>query len=267
MNIKITGRHITVTDNLKEYAEKKISKLETYFNQIIDAHIIMFVEKLDHIAEVLINGDGVQFHGREKSSDLYASVDLLFEKMEKQIRRYKEKHSSHKVVNINKLSTFEVTDESGIQLKMNQVSNKPIDKIEAFLQMRNDNAEFILFKQGISEVDSELDYSNKNYAVIYKKNDAVKMVEIPFENVKEYKYENINFIEYDMNIINDSLSNPNIEFKKNDSCSIEEMDISEAIDVIKAEKKSFLPFFNIESQYLNVIYNNGKEYEIIVPAY
>ncbi|HOW81332.1 MAG TPA: ribosome-associated translation inhibitor RaiA [Spirochaetota bacterium] len=96
MNITITGRHMHVSDRLREYAEKKLQKLETYFDQLIDAHIIMYVEKLEHGAEVVINGDGIQFHGREKASTLYSAIDLLFEKMEKQIMKYKEKHSQHK---------------------------------------------------------------------------------------------------------------------------------------------------------------------------
>ena len=66
MNITVTGRHLNVSDNLRDYAEKKIKKLERYFNQLIDAHVILAVEKLDHISEVVMNGDGVQFHGRKR---------------------------------------------------------------------------------------------------------------------------------------------------------------------------------------------------------
>ncbi len=67
MNIKVTGRHINVTDNIREYAQKKLEKLEAYFNQLIDCHIILYLEKLDRVVEVVYNGDGVQFHGRRRA--------------------------------------------------------------------------------------------------------------------------------------------------------------------------------------------------------
>ena len=187
--------------------------------------------------------------------------------MEKQIRRYKEKHSSHKVVNINKLATFDLDFNDGAAVRLNQVSNKPIDKIEAYLQLKVDNADFILFKQGISAVDSDLDYSNKNYAVMYRQNDLYKLLEIPFEKIKDHSLDNASFVEYELNIVSDSLSNPNIEFNKISECNVKELNISEAIEEIEKNKAAFMPFFNIESQYFNVVFNNGKEYEVLVPAY
>ena len=91
MNIKITGRRIEMSSTLKEYARKKVKKVEKYFHQLIDAHIILDIDKLDHTAEAIINGDGVQFYGLEKSEDMYSSIDLLISKMEKQVIKYKEK--------------------------------------------------------------------------------------------------------------------------------------------------------------------------------
>ena len=96
MKIKITGRHINVSEKLKEYAEKRISRVEKYFQQLIDIQLIFYVEKLDHVAELLINGDSVQFYAREKAADLFSAIDLLVDKMEKQIVRIKEKSQSKK---------------------------------------------------------------------------------------------------------------------------------------------------------------------------
>ncbi len=267
MNINITGRHINVSDRLNEYANKKIRKLGNYFHQLIDAHVILYVEKLDHGAEVIINGDGVQFHGREKAADLFSAIDLLFEKMEKQITRYKEKHSSHKVTPQEELIPFDYKDNSGKKIRLNQVSNKPIDKIEAYLQMKIENNDFILFKKGITKVDSDLDLSNKSYAVMYNCKNGLKMVKIHFENINEHKFDYDTFIEYDLKVIEDSMTNPNIEFRKNPECSIRKLTLNEALKEIESSDDSFMPFFNVESQYFNVIYKSKDGYEVMVPAF
>jgi len=268
MNITITGRHISVSDNLKDYAEKKIIKLEKYFHQLIDAHIIMYVEKLDHGAEVIINGDGIQFHGREKAADLYSAIDLLFEKMEKQVSRYKEKHQAHKGPKNDGFVYFDLDEMGeGIDVRLNQVSNKPIDRVEAYLQMKNDENDFILFKQGVKDMKSSVDYSNKCYAALYRNNDAVKMVEIPFENITEHKFEHDTFVEYDLEVKSDSLSNPKIKFVKSKDNSIQAMTLQEAMKELEQNNSPFVTFFNSESQYFNVIYRNGKDCEVMVPAF
>ena len=267
MNINITGRHINISDRLKDYSEKKIKKLEKYFHQLMDAHLIMYVEKLDHGAEIIINGDGIQFHGREKAADLYSSIDLLIEKMEKQIVKFKEKHSSHKASSPNDGVPFELETSMGMRINLVQVSNKPIDKIEAYLQMKVDKKDFILFKKGIPKVESDFDYSNKNYAVIYRGAQGIKMIKIPYENMKEHKFDFDNFVEYDLNVLNESPANPNIEFKKCNQCTVKKLTIDEAVSDIESSRDAFLAFFNTESQYFNIIYKNGKDYNIMVPAF
>ena len=72
--------------------------------------------------------------------------------MEKQIVKYKEKHSAHKGPDKARFASINFTSEQGKELRITQVSNKPIDRIEAYLQMVNNNQSFILFKKGISEV-------------------------------------------------------------------------------------------------------------------
>ena len=267
MNITVTGRHITVSDNQKSYAEKKIRKLETYFQQLIDAHVVMHVEKLDCHTEVIVNGDGVQFHGREKAADFYSAIDLLFEKMEKQVVRYKERHTSHKGPRNGESLLMGFEDDKGQEIRLNQVSNKPIDRIEAYLQMKTNEEDFILFKQGISDMESSVDYSNKRYATLYKNGGGMKLVEIPFESIKDNHFENKDFIEYDVEVLDDSSAHPEIKFNKKSSCSVKGMTIVEAMDELGKNGHEFLPFFNVESQYLNVVYKNGKECEVMVPTF
>jgi putative sigma-54 modulation protein len=268
MNINITGRRMEMSSNLQDHARKKIKKLERYFDQLIDAHLIMYIDKLDHGAELIINGDGVQFYGAEKSGDMYSSIDLLMDKMEKQIVKYKEKHSEHKATPLGELSTVEVEEESGKELMLNQVSKKPIDGVEAFLEMKIDKRDFILFKKGVNEVKKDTtDYFNKNYSVIYKTADGYKMLEIPFEMIRENHFETENFIVYDLLVHDDSLSNPKIEFRKNSGSDIRKLSLNEAVKEIESFPGQFLPFFNTDTNYLNVIYKNGKNVEVMVPTF
>lgn len=266
MNITVTGRHLTVSENLRDYAEKKIKKLERHFNQLIDAHVILAVEKLDHISEVVMNGDGVQFHGREKAADLYSAIDLLFEKMEKQIRRFKEKHQTHKGPEKGEMASIDFTSTEGKEIILRQVSNKPVDNVEAFLQMRIDKKDFILFKKGVGKIEADPANANKNYAVIYREPSGLKMIEIPFEKSAGIAHDD-HFIAYAIDIFDDSLSNPKIEFKKLGSCDIMKLTLHEAIHEVEESRRKFLPFFNIESEFINIIYKNGNTYEVMVPAF
>src|SRR2546426_1185967 len=96
MKINIQGRHLDVTSSLKEYIEKKTQKVSYYFDHIIEAHVIIGVEKLKHFAEVSLVAGGSNFFSKSTTMDMYEAIDLLFDKLEKQVRKHKEKNSSHK---------------------------------------------------------------------------------------------------------------------------------------------------------------------------
>lgn len=268
MNISITGRHMEISDSLKDYAEKKIRKLEKYFNQLIDANLVMFIVKQDHITELLVNGDGVQFFASVKAGDMYSSIDLLMDKMENQIVRYKEKHSGHKATSLGELALMQQTTERGVDIGLTQASTKPIDETEAFLEMKDDGMDFILFKKGIQKVDSNIDYANRNYALIFKNEIGYKLVEIPYDLIRKNDYDVSKFIEYNIDVIDDSPSTPVIKLHQQDTCcSISDLTIDEAIEQLVDNKYGFLPFFNRETSSLNIVYNNGKSIEVVVPAF
>jgi len=267
MKIKITGRHIDVSERLRDYAEKRISKLEKYFQQLIDIHLILYVEKLDHAAELVINGDSVQFHAREKAADLYSAIDLLIDKLDSQIGRYKERIQSRKGHGAELEISYDIKSDTGTEAVLTQVSNKPINDIEAFLQMRIDKKDFILFKKGIGSVKSDVDYANKNYAVIYKSGKAFKMVEVPFENNKGNEFNPETFIEYELEVRDESASHPEIDFKKGNTCNIGKLTLDEAFESFEKSKEIYMPFFNTETRYFNILSRTGKKLEVLVPAF
>jgi putative sigma-54 modulation protein len=95
MNLTVTGRHMEMTDALKSYVEGGLGKLRTHFDRVIDANVVLSVEKHRQIAEINLNANGIRIHGQESSSDMYASVDAVLAKLDKQIRKYKDRINRH----------------------------------------------------------------------------------------------------------------------------------------------------------------------------
>ncbi|NLV66759.1 MAG: ribosome-associated translation inhibitor RaiA [Spirochaetes bacterium] len=267
MKIKITGRHIDVSDALRDYAEKKISRLEKYFQQLIDTHLILYIEKLDHTAELVMNGDSVQFHARDKAADLYSAIDLLTDKMDVQISRFKEKIQTRKGHGVAEELSFDIISDKGKEALLNQVSNKPFDKIEAFLQMKLNRKDYILFKRGVAEVDGGLDFANKNYAVIYRSGQGYRMAEVPVENFTRQEPDYGSFNEYELEVIDESPANPKINFKKADAVKVGKLTLDEALDTMEKSGSEYMAFFNTDTRYFNVLSKNGKKYEVLVPAF
>jgi len=95
MNLQITGRHLEVTDSIREFIHEKIARLERHFGHITDIHVILDVVKDTHIAEAKINISGSGIFAESKMSDLYAAIDTLIDKLDRQILKYKEKIKDH----------------------------------------------------------------------------------------------------------------------------------------------------------------------------
>lgn len=96
MNVVVTGRHMEMTDALRSYIEGGLGKIESHFDKVMDADVVLEVQKHRHIAEVNLHANGVRIHGKEASSDMYASVDAVMEKLERQVRKYKDRINQHK---------------------------------------------------------------------------------------------------------------------------------------------------------------------------
>ena len=89
MNINITFRHMTGTDAVKAYAHEKMAKLQKFLRQAMTANVTLSVEGLDHIADVGLSSGSAHFHAKERSEDMYASIDMVHDKLENQIRAAK----------------------------------------------------------------------------------------------------------------------------------------------------------------------------------
>ena len=95
MNLSVTGHHVEVTDALRDYVNEKMEKLERHFDQVTDVHAILSVEKLRQQAEATIDLAGTKVHAEAESSDMYAAIDALTDKLDRQVLKHKEKMRDH----------------------------------------------------------------------------------------------------------------------------------------------------------------------------
>lgn len=155
MRIVVKGKNIAVTPALRRYVEKKLSKLERYFENITEATATLSVEKERHIVEVTVplNG-GMLLRGEEETQDMYASVDLVLEKLERQIEKYKTK-IARKIKNGSLLDLAPTPEHSPGEeprlVRTKRFAIKPMPVDEAILQMNLLGHDFFVFSNAETE--------------------------------------------------------------------------------------------------------------------
>ncbi|MGI6574688.1 MAG: ribosome hibernation-promoting factor, HPF/YfiA family [bacterium] len=166
MRIVVKGKNIAVTPALHEYVEKKLGKLSRYFGNIIEATATLTVEKERHIMEVTVplNG-GMILRAEEETHDMYASVDLAVEKLERQIEKYKtriaRKMKDGSLKDLAPAPEREYEEEPKI-VRTKRFAMKPMPVDEAVLQMNLLGHDFFVFS------NAETDEVN----VVYRRRDG-----------------------------------------------------------------------------------------------
>ena len=92
MNLKLTGNHVEITNAMRDYVTSKISKITRHFDHVIDVSVILSVEKLKQKAEANVHIRGKDIFVETDSEDMYASIDSLVDKLDRQILKHKEKN-------------------------------------------------------------------------------------------------------------------------------------------------------------------------------
>ena len=95
MQIIISGQNIDITDSLKSHVEDKLSKINNHFDHVTTTNVVLSVEKNRHSAESTIQAKGASFHASAESDDMYAAVDMLISKLDRQVLKHKEKKTDH----------------------------------------------------------------------------------------------------------------------------------------------------------------------------
>ena len=98
MQIHVTGHQIEVTAPLRKYVTGKFDRIERHFDRLHDVHVVLTVDKLKHLAEATIQASGKRIHAESDATDMYAAIDLLSDKLDRQVKKYKEKLKEHRPV-------------------------------------------------------------------------------------------------------------------------------------------------------------------------
>ena len=171
MQVSVTFRKIDASDTLRNYAQEKLYRIKKYVEDPIEAHVVLSVEKFRHIAEVSINANGLRLNGQEETGDMYSAIDMVVDKVEAQIKRYRHRLKKRKSdggpkpllmrMNVLASESFEEDQEPQI-IKTKQINAKPMDIDEAVMQMELANSEFLVFTNA----------KTQNINVIYRRRDG-----------------------------------------------------------------------------------------------
>ncbi len=170
MSIIVRGKNIEITPALKDYVVKRVNKITKYFDSLGEITAILIVEKGRHIIELTVPVNGMMLRGQEATADMYTSIDLVVDKIEKQIEKYKTKLSRRLKGGSFKgdLVASTVAEDDGTQVvKTKRFPIKPMDVEEAILQMNLINHDFFVFTNAETEEANVL-YRRKdgNYGLI-----------------------------------------------------------------------------------------------------
>jgi len=164
------------SEPLKTYAQEKIEKVQRYIDEPIVVQVFLTVEKIRHLAEITITARGITIKASEETNDMYAAIDAVTDKIERQLRRYKERIKAHKPGNENTARRIKKTVLSAesveprqepVIIKSNTFSIKPMSVDEAVMQMDLLHKDFLVFTDSTTE-DINVIYRRKdgNYGLI-----------------------------------------------------------------------------------------------------
>jgi putative sigma-54 modulation protein len=165
MNHNIYGNKLKITKAIKEYINKKLSKLDKYFEnpELINSKVLVRISGHDQIVEVTISIGKVILRAEERHSDLYAAIDLVADKLERQIRKNKEKILSKMMKDGNDLNKYPFMEEQEISVvKRKKLDMKPMDEEEAILQMNLLDHDFFVFR----------DIETNGICILYRRKDG-----------------------------------------------------------------------------------------------
>jgi putative sigma-54 modulation protein len=95
MQIIISGHHVDITPALRDYVNEKFQRIERHFENITELNCVLTVEKLEHKAEATVYVSGNSLHAHSVEEDMYAAIDMMTDKLDRQVRRHKDKITDH----------------------------------------------------------------------------------------------------------------------------------------------------------------------------
>ncbi|MCX8026300.1 MAG: ribosome-associated translation inhibitor RaiA [Thermodesulfovibrionales bacterium] len=162
MNIIVNGRHLEITDAIRNYATEKVSKFGKFLSNINEAIVTLSVQKHRHKAEVLLKVNGVMIQAEGTTGELYSAIDEVIDKLEKQVIKYKEKLHEKRKGEKRVIQHAPPQEEKGRIIKHKKFEMKPMSPEDAVHQMELLDKDFFVF---VNEATDSI-------SVVYKRQDG-----------------------------------------------------------------------------------------------
>jgi len=155
MQTSLTFKNLDPSDNLKSYVSGKLDRLDKYLDNPAEANVVLSVEKFRHIAEINITGDRLKLNGKEETNDMYQAIDMELDKLEKQIKKNKQKIRERRSAGKNRVTDHieeePVSPEEPGEIRIQSIEYKPMDVEEAAMQLNLSSDNFIVFTNARTE--------------------------------------------------------------------------------------------------------------------
>jgi putative sigma-54 modulation protein len=169
MQTSVTFKNLDPSDNLKSYVKDKLDRFDKYLDNPAEASVVLSVEKFRHMVEINISGDKLNINGKKVKEDMYSAIDMVMDKLEKQIKKSKDKTRKRRATAKQKIKNLfdgnqPISDDtytSENELKISNIEYKPMDTEEAILQMDLINNNFLVFTNSKTDAVNVL-YRRKN---------------------------------------------------------------------------------------------------------
>lgn len=175
MQLSVTFRHMEPSEALKHYVQERTSRLTKYIDRPLDTQVTLSIQKFRQTADVVINANGIRIAGQEAHEDMYAAIDLVMDKIERQVKKFKERIRKHKPSpgkeltwrrDIYEPESFE-DEKEPVVVRTESYYVKPMSVDEAAMQMELSHQDFLVFNNASSQTINVL-YRRKdgNYGLI-----------------------------------------------------------------------------------------------------
>ena len=159
MQTSVTFKKMDSSDSLKAYAQKKLDKFDKMLDNPGEAHLVLSIQKIRHIAELTLTCDRLNIHVTEESENMYSSIDTLMDKVRGQIKKHKEKIKRHMSGNKQSLKN-DTLEFNPTQIKPDKmiediiiepIDDKPMDVDDAVIELNSSNQSFFVFNNARTE--------------------------------------------------------------------------------------------------------------------
>ncbi len=171
MKISVTFRNAEGENWQKEYVDDRLKKMKKYIDRPVEAHVVLSVEKFRNVAEVNLMADGLNVNAKEESKDMHLAIDNAIEKIERQLKKHKEKIRGHKT---NPTRSEGIAAVSGLPeeaeetpdarvVETRRIVLKPMSLDDAVMEIEGSRNRFIMYRDALTE----------NVSLIYRREDGL----------------------------------------------------------------------------------------------